>query len=584
MSNPASPPSANAAWLRALERTATIGERPGFTLPVLVEEAAARHPDAPALLSATERFTYGELAARANVYADWALAHGFGAGSVIGLMMTNRPEYVAIWLGLARTGATVALLNTNLTGAGLAHCIAAAQASAVIAEARFLSALAETTTELWLHGGADDNPRRIDHWLANSPAPKPLPSAVTLSDRALYIYTSGTTGLPKAASVSHHRIMQWSLWFAGMANLTPADRTYNCLPLYHSVGGVVAVGAALAAGGSVFLRERFSANRFWPEVAEQNCTVFQYIGELCRYLLAAPPSSAEMNHRLRLACGNGLRPDVWEAFQARFAIPQILEFYAATEGNFSLFNAEGVSGSIGRFPNFLPQRKSVALVRVDQATGAALRGTDGFCLRCDPDEVGEAFSQIAGGASARFEGYADSAATERKILRDVFVAGDAWFRSGDLMRKNARGFFYFADRIGETFRWKGENVSTAEVAAVLRACPGVLDADVYGVPVPGTDGKAGMAAVVPGEGFDLAALRAHVSGQLPNYARPVFLRICSGLERTATFKANTIGLQSDGFDPARISEPLYIDAPSRDRYVQFDAATHTEILAGRVRF
>ena len=576
--------SANAAWLRALERTSRIGERPTLTLPVLVAETAAERPDAPALISDGESLSYGELAARADRYAAWSRASGLEAGSVVGLMMSNRPEYVAIWLGLTRVGVTVALLNTNLRGAALAHCITAAGARTLIVEAAFAGSFDEVPAGLWLHGKAALDRPRIDLWIAEAAMlGDRLPPQATLDTRALYIYTSGNTGLPKAASISHHRIMQWAGWFAGMADLKPSDRTYNCLPLYHSVGGVVAVGAALVAGGSVFLREKFSARQFWREVTARECTIFQYIGELARYLLSAPPDPAETQHKLRLACGNGLRADVWEAFQTRFAIPQILEFYAATEGNFSLFNAEGQPGAIGRFPNFLPHRKGVALVKVDPATGVPDRGEDGFCVRCGTDESGETISLISGGAAARFEGYADSAATERKVLRNVFQTGDAWFRSGDLMRKDAHGFFYFVDRIGDTFRWKGENVATAEVAAVVRACPGVADADVYGVAVPGTDGKAGMVAIVPGEGFDIADLHAHVAARLPAYARPLFVRLCKDLARTATFKANTQGLQADGFDPAVVADPLFFDAPGAGCFVPLDAALHVDLTAGRVK-
>jgi fatty-acyl-CoA synthase len=268
---------------------------------------------------------------------------------------------------------------------------------------------------------------------------------------------------------------------------------YNCLPMYHSVGGVVATGAVLVAGGAVVIRERFSASRFWDEIARWDCTLFQYIGELCRYLAAAPPHPSETGHRLRLACGNGLRGDIWEAFQQRFNIPRILEFYAATEGSFSLYNCEGKPGAIGRLPPYLAHRFPVAIVRSDLDTGDVVRGPDGRCLRCAPDEVGEAIgrlSEAGSGTGGRFEGYTDPGATDKKILRNVFAEGDAWYRSGDLMRKDRAGYVYFADRIGDTFRWKGENISTNEVEEIVAHCPDVTDAVVYGVPIPDADGRA----------------------------------------------------------------------------------------------
>ncbi len=576
--------TANEAWLQAIQRTAALAAQPERTLSVQVREAANRTPEALAILSPTERFSYLALADRAGRYAAWAQSQGLGKGDIVALLMSNRPEYVAIWLGVTQSGAAVALLNTNLAGASLLHCIRAANAKTVIVEAQLSDRLAGVDGfSVWLHGEAPGGWPRIDAWVDCAAEPSRNLAAVTLADRALYIYTSGTTGLPKAASVSHHRIMQWAEWFAAMGNLGPEDRTYNCLPLYHSVGGVVAVGAALAAGGSVFVRDGFSARRFWREVAEQDCTVFQYIGELCRYLLNSPDDPAAKRHHLRLATGNGLKGDIWQRFRERFAIPQILEFYASTEGSFSLFNFEQQPGAIGRIPGFSNQRQSVALIQVDAETGVPLRDAAGRCLRAAVNEPGEAISRLtddAARASERFEGYADAAATERKILRDVFAPGDAWYRSGDLMRKDAKGFFYFVDRIGDTFRWKGENVSTAEVTDVVRSCPGVIDADVYGVSVPGADGRAGMAALVTESWFDLAVFRAHVAERLPAYARPLFVRLRSTLDRTSTFKANKQQLQQDGFDPATTDDPIHVDAGG---FVRVDAQVMRAIAEGKMR-
>jgi fatty-acyl-CoA synthase len=405
-----------------------------------------------------------------------------------------------------------------------------------------------------------------------------------LADRALLIYTSGTTGLPKAANVSHLRLMQWSLWFAGLTGMKPGDRLYNCLPMYHSVGGVVATGAALTGGGAVVLRERFSARTFWKDVAAERCTVFQYIGELCRYLLNAPHDSHETGHQLRLACGNGLRPEVWEPFKSRFRIPQILEYYASTEGNFSLYNCEGRVGAIGRIPPFLAHRIPVALVRYDVEAGSPARNARGYCEPCAPNEVGEAIGQVldADGAT-RFEGYTDMEASRNRILRDVFAPGDAWYRSGDLMRRDAQGFFYFVDRVGDTFRWKGENVSTTEVAAVIAGCRDVSEAAVYGVSVPNADGRAGMAALVVAPGFEPAELHRTVTGALPAYARPLFVRIAARLDTTGTFKLRTQELAREGYDPAAVSDALYFDDAARGEYVPLDAALYRSIASGRVR-
>ncbi len=407
----------------------------------------------------------------------------------------------------------------------------------------------------------------------------------TIDATALYIYTSGTTGLPKAAKVSHYRLMQWSHWFAGMMDTRPEDRMFNCLPLYHSVGGVVAIFAPLVSGGAVVIRPRFSASDFWRDVRDERCTLFQYIGELCRYLVNSPPQAHETEHSLRLACGNGLRPEVWESFKNRFRIPRILEYYASTEGNFSLYNCEGQPGAIGRIPPYLATRLPVALLRFDVDTGEPRRNQGGYCELCAANEIGEAVGLIpAGGERAgRFEGYADADASARKVLRNVFKEGDLWYRTGDLMRRDERGFFYFVDRVGETYRWKGENVSTAEVLSALAASRGVLDGVVYGVIVPGADGRAGAAALVVNADFDLAAFREDVAQRLPPYARPVFLRILTKLEATGTFKPRKQELLQAGFDPNRADGPLYFDDPSSQRYVPVDAALFAAISAGKVR-
>ena len=431
--------------------------------------------------------------------------------------------------------------------------------------------------------------RRIDHAVAKLSGAALNPSEqrkVTTADRALLIYTSGTTGLPKAANVSHRRLLLWSFWFAGLANTGPRDRIYNCLPMYHSIGGIVATGAALVRGGSVLIRDKFSAQHFWDDIADGGCTIFQYIGELARYLVNTPPHPRERAHRLRLACGNGLRGDIWEKFQKRFAIPRILEFYASTEGNFSLYNVEGKVGAIGRVPSFLRHRFPLALVKFDEESGAPLRGQDGHCIRCATAEVGEAIGRIRD-ASARFggefEGYSETEQSEQKILRDVFERGDAWYRTGDLMRSDESGFYYFVDRIGDTFRWKGENVSTSEVAAAIAAFPGVKEVNVYGVHVPGTEGAAGMAAIVCAGNPDLAVLRKHLTQWLPSYARPLFLRFADRLEATATFKHTKAHLQREGFDPAATSDAIYFDDPAKKAFVRLDAALFARIAAGKVR-
>jgi fatty-acyl-CoA synthase len=580
-------------WVRALEATAPIAANPERILPRVIEELAETSGDAPALLSASECLTYRALDDRANRYARWALEQNLGKGETVCLVMPNRPEYLAIWLGITKMGGVVSLINTNLRGTALAHCLDIVKPKHIIVASELCgeirAALASMTSQpkVWSHGS--DDFFRIDRGIEKLPGGRLTEAErrdVTVADRALHIYTSGTTGLPKAAHVSHHRLMQWSFWFAGLMNTGPDDRMYDCLPLYHSVGGVVATGAVLVRGGSAVIRDKFSAREFWDDVVNWDCTLFQYIGELCRYLVNAPEQPREKQHRLRLCCGNGLRADVWQKFQDRFAIPKILEFYAATEGNVSLYNVENEVGAIGRVPSFLAHRFPLALVKSDSATLDPIRDESGHCVRCATGEAGEAIGRIHDGAAhaaAEFEGYTDAEASQKKILRDVFEHGDAWYRTGDLMRADASGYFYFVDRIGDTFRWKGENVASCEVAAAITAFPGISEATVYGVQIPGTEGAAGMAAVVVDGVLHLAELRKHLARALPAYARPLFLRIQDRIAMTATFKHQKTELVRQGFDPAASGGAIYFDDPSQQAYVHLDDALFERIKAGAVR-
>lgn len=581
--------------LRSLRMTTHIAKNPHRIFPNVLEELAARYRNELALLSGRENFTYGELFERSNRYSRWALQEGIQKDDTICLLMPNRPEYVAIWVGVTRVGGVMALLNTNLVGSSLAHCIDLVGAKHIVVAAELIDMLRtaqpllKTNPKIWLHGETDENHPRIDRAvevLSGQALDSTERRAVTIEDHALYIYTSGTTGLPKAANVNHYRIMLASYGFAGVMNTSASDRMYNCLPMYHTVGGLCAIGSLLVAGGSVFLRERFSAREFWDDIVRHDCTMMQYIGELCRYLVNSPPSPNETRHRLRLACGNGLRPDIWEEFKKRFRIPLILEFYAATEGNVLMFNFEGKTGAIGRLPWYIESRFPTALVRFDVEKEQPIRGPDGFCIACGPDEIGEAIGKIVNDPErpgGRFEGYARKEESEKKILRDVFKKGDAWFRTGDLMRKDKRGYFYFVDRIGDTFRWKGENVSTTEVAEAINKLPGISDTNVYGVHVPGHEGRAGMAAIVC-EDCDLEKLYRHLQTLLPEYARPLFLRIRKKIDMTATFKQRKVDLVEQGFNPLLITDPLYFNDTKAGRFVPLDAALYERIESGQIRF
>ena len=587
--------SAAQAWLHALELTAPIPRNPDRILFTVIEEIAARSGDQPALLSDRESMTYAELVARANQYARWALEQGLAKGDVVGLLMTNRPEYFATWLGITSVGCIVSLFNTNLVGPSLAHCINIVGLRHLVVSREFVDSLGTVLSQLngspaiWSHGVEYASFRQIDldiRQYSGAAFNTNERRHVTIEDHALYIFTSGTTGLPKAANISHARIMQWSHWFAGMMDVRSTDRMYNCLPMYHSVGGVQVPGAILVSGGSVALREKFSASQFWNDISRWDCTLFQYIGELCRYLLHATPSSHPVDHRIRMACGNGLAPEVWSNFKDRFGIPHIFEFYAATEGGVSLFNVQGKPGAIGHIPGYLMHRFSPPLVKFDVEKEEPARNEQGFCIRCATNEVGEAIGKIVDdptSVGSRFEGYTDNHATNKKILRNVFAEGDAWVRTGDLMRKDEKGFFYFVDRIGDTFRWKGENVSTSEVSEAICAFPGVKHSNVYGVAIPGAEGRIGMAALVVDGTLDLSAFRNHLTSLLPSYARPAFLRIREDVELTGTFKYSKTDLVRQGYNPAATSDAIYFDSPESKSFVPLDQFLFDRIQAGQIQ-
>ena len=558
------------------------------------EHAVDQFTDHTALVFEGERYTYRQLDALANRFAAWGGAQGLKPGDTVALFLPNRAEYVPAWMGLAKIGVASALINNNLTGAALAHCLSISGADHVITDTETVEAISTIRAGLarpltyWLidaEAGCDTH-RKLDLKTPVMAPERPLRARRAMlksRDVALYIYTSGTTGMPKAAKITHMRAQLYMRSFAGATKATAEDKLYCVLPLYHATGGLCGVGAALFRGGTLVLRRKFSATQFWDDVVEHECTMFVYIGELCRYLVNQPPHPNEGVRKLRLAFGNGLRPEVWSEFQPRFGIERVIEFYGSTEGNVSMFNFDGQPGAIGRVPPYLRRNFAVRLVKFDVESEMPVRGEDGLCLLCEPGEVGEAVGLIKDDARHNYTGYADKVASERKILRDVIEKGDAWFRTGDLMRQDKEGYFYFVDRIGDTFRWKGENVSTTEVAEVIARYPGVDEVNVYGVKIASVDGRAGMAAITPGEDFALEGLRDHLVRELPAYARPLFIRLQPAIETTGTFKYRKIDLVNDGFEPAKIEQPLYFDHPDEHRYAPITPALYAEIQRGAFR-
>ena len=585
-----------AGFSRMLRRTKPIAKNPTFTIRDLSEALAEKYADRVALISERETFSYREWNGRANQYARWAMAQGIKKGDVVALIMPNRPEYLCVWLGIAKAGGITALINTNLFGPSLAHCINVVNAKITIVATELLDQFETAKSALhpdvsiFAHGETDKY-TRMDTLLEgfsaeNLPIAERVP--LNINDKCVYIYTSGTTGLPKAANINHYRLQLAMHGYSAATNATQADRIYNALPLYHTVGGITAPGSVLTVGGSCVIREKFSAREFWSDIVRFDCTMFCYIGEFCRYLLNTPPGPHDRSHRIRICYGNGLRPDVWVPFRDRFNIPEIREFYAATEGNIVIFNFDSRAGAIGRIPKWLEKKFIVKIVKFDIETEQPIRDAQGHCILCAPNEVGEIIGQILNDPdkpSARFEGYADKEASNKKILHDVFAPGDAWFRSGDLLRKDERGYYYFVDRIGDTYRWKGENVATNEVSETLTGFGGFFETTIYGVRIPGIDGRAGMAALVVGdlEKFDLTGFRRYLIENLPDFARPLFLRFQHHLDVTGTFKQRKVELVNDGFDPAKITDRLYFNDAASGEFIPLDAAVYQQIINGSLR-
>jgi fatty-acyl-CoA synthase len=551
-----------------------------------LEAAVDKYATRTAIEFEGRSLTYSEFDTLANRYAHWALGAGSKRGDTVALFAQNCADYAAVWYGLSKVGVITALVNHQLAGAALAHSLHICNASHVIADAETAATFAAVKDQLrqpirsWVLG--EDLAVALKGVSSLRPDRTAMRSGMTAKDVALYLFTSGTTGLPKAAKVTHVRALLYMQGFAGATAARPSDRFYNCLPLYHATGGLCAMGAALLTGGCVVLRRRFSASQFWPDIVAQKCTVFAYIGELCRYLTNLPIQPDESRHRLRLAFGNGLRPDVWEQMEQRFKIPRILEFYGSTEGNVSLMNLDGTTGAVGRIPPYLRFAFNARLVQFDMAAQAPARDAQGRLIPCKPGDIGEMIGRIGGDARSDYVGYADKTATDRKVVRDAFVDGDAWFLTGDLMRRDAKGYVYFIDRVGDTFRWKSENVSTTEVEERLSDVPSVREANVYGVLVPGTDGRAGMAALVVDAHFDLATFQAAVQTALPAYAQPVFLRLQPHMDTTGTFKRRKMDVAAEGFDPAKVQDPLFVKLP-QDGYQPIDAALYRRIQSGDVR-
>ena len=560
------------------------------TFGPLVRRQAEAFPDRVALAFEHDALTYGTYNDEVNRLAHCLRHAGVRRGEPVAILCPNSPLFLASIGAVAKLGAIGALINTHVRGAGLTAVCRASGATVGICDADalpFLAAVQDTHPVRFLADAAADAALPADARPLERPARADEPDIpdVRGGDVFLYIYTSGTTGYPKPAIVRHLRFTMAGIGLAPLLGLEEGETIYAPLPLYHGESLFVGFAPAFRVGGTFASRRRFAAHAFLDDVRRHRAVAFVYVGELCRYLLRQSPTPADRDHGLRVAAGAGLRADIWVAFQERFGVPRIIEMYGATEGNVALHNADGRVGSVGKPHPLLED--NVRLGRFDGARGELVRDAHGCCVPCEPGEPGELLGRVGGtGGSMEYDGYTDRQATEAKLVRDAFLPGDVWFRSGDLLRRDADGYYYFVDRIGDTFRWKGENVATQEVADVLNGAPGVTETNVYGVTVPGADGRAGMAAVVlaPAAVFDAPAFYAHAERHLPAYARPAFVRLVREMDVTGTLKQRKVALAEEAYDPTRIRDPLFVRDDAARTYVPLTPAVVQEIATGGRRF
>ena len=574
-------------FVKLLGRSKKLDKNKSLTVPDMIEESIDKFPNNIAIEFEDKSYTYLDLDKESNQVANWAIKKGYKTGDVVALLMENKPEFIFIWLGLSKLGITIACLNNNIKSKSLAHCIQTSKSKSLILSSdlidNYSSAedLIDDQLSVYVSGDKVQGFENIDDDNEkNTNRPNlSIRKTLTNSESLFYIYTSGTTGLPKASNFSHQKFAVGSGLQMFSLNMKSTDKTYLVLPLYHATGGVVGLGSTLFTGGTVVLRKKFSVEKFWEDCAKYNVTVITYIGELFRYLISAPKNEFEKQHNIRGMYGNGLRPDVWKVVQDRFGINNIIEFYGASEGNVSLTNVDSRFGSIGRIPPYAKNALPTKIVKFDVVNEKVVRNEDGFCIECGDDEAGEVIGLIPNEDkfSGKFEGYTDKEATAKKILKDVFEKGDQWFSSGDLLKRDKDGYYYFVDRIGDTFRWKSENVATSEVSEAISTFAGVKEANVYGVLVPGEDGRAGMASIVPGEEFSINGLYEHLSQHLPKYSIPVFIRISKEIEVTGTFKYKKTDLVKDGFDPSVVKDQMYYASTSENDYIDLDVNVFKKI-------
>uniref|UniRef100_F6U4H3 Very long-chain fatty acid transport protein n=1 Tax=Ciona intestinalis TaxID=7719 RepID=F6U4H3_CIOIN len=559
-------------------------------------EVAKATPDHPFLVYEDDKFSYMQMHKWVNKCGRTFRSMGVQPKDKVGLMMMNEPAFIAVWLGCNRIGAICSFLNFNLRSKSLMHCIDLSDTKIIIAgsDAAILEALNEVESELkergievYVYGEIYKSNGLFNILFADKEISDDIPRSwredVTSADVIGYIFTSGTTGFPKAVNMDNRKFFAGAVLLS-FANPSPSDVIYTSLPLYHSSGLCIGVTGAIVHGCTCVLRKKFSASKFWPDCCKYNVTIVQYIGEILRYVCKQPETPEDTKHSVRLIIGNGLRPDVWKQFLERYGADiHVLEFYAATEGNVGFVNQHNKFGCVGTFSPLLRKFGS-AIIKFDVNTEELVRDKNGRPIRCGPNEPGLLVAKItAHTAISSYKG--KKSLTEKKVLKNLFKEGDSYFNTGDLLMYDDQHRLYFCDRVGDTFRWKGENVSTNEVSDTVVHAEGIRECNVYGVQVPGHDGRAGMVTVVlESDELDCEALYKHVEHALPSYARPMFVRVQPELEVTGTFKQRKVNLQKEGFDLEKVSgDKLFYMNIQAKTYSPITPEIQKKIETGEIR-
>lgn len=570
----------------------SIGGNKNVSWGSQLERAARKYPDRPAIKSPDGIFTYRELNERANQFAHFLIARGVTKGDTVAICLENRPELLIAYCGCAKTGAISSLINTNQRGDSLVHSFNLNKGKVIIIGEECLGFFREVRSQVDINDSGifmlrdpkinslkekNDITDTLQSLSKENPA---TTGTISLKDRIAYVYTSGTSGgLPKAAVIINKRALSAMHWFGRVVTRVRSRHTvYVPLPFFHTNALTVGWPAALFNGAAVALRRKFSASGFIDDVKQFKVTHFVYVGEVCRYLMAQPAAPGDGKTTLKYVIGNGLRPDIWLAFKKRFGIKKVFEFYGAAEGVGVFTNIMNFDYSVGT--SLTP----FAIVRYDVENDTVQRSDKGFCAKVKKGEAGLLIMEIS--EKTPFPGYSDKKKTEEKILRDVFRKGDLWFNTGDMLRNMGFRHAQFVDRLGDTFRWKGENVATMEVEKALDSFQGVSASAVYGIGMPHGDGRAGMAAIIreKGAALDYAALAAHLRKTLPKYAVPLFIRFVDDFTWTATHKIKKTELKTQGYDPAQVKDQVLALMPGSDAYVPMDSAMYRDIQSGKYKF